>query len=67
MKKGDVIEAEILRLDFPNRGIAQAVDPVSGETVSLKIKGVLPGQRVRCRLVRNGSGRKETPGSIGPT
>ncbi|MCR5092982.1 MAG: 23S rRNA (uracil(1939)-C(5))-methyltransferase RlmD [Lachnospiraceae bacterium] len=53
------IEAEILRLDFPNKGFAQAFDPDTGERITLRVKGVLPGQRVRCVVTRNGSGRKE--------
>ncbi|MCR5674476.1 MAG: 23S rRNA (uracil(1939)-C(5))-methyltransferase RlmD [Lachnospiraceae bacterium] len=59
MKKGEQIEAEILRLDFPNKGVAEALDETTGETVRLRVKGVLPGQLVRCVLTKNGSGRKE--------
>ncbi|MCR4763939.1 MAG: 23S rRNA (uracil(1939)-C(5))-methyltransferase RlmD [Lachnospiraceae bacterium] len=59
MKKGDVIEAEILRLDFPNKGVAEAEDRESGERIRLRVKGVLPGERVRCRITRNGRDRKE--------
>ena len=59
MKKGQMIEAEVLRLDFPNKGIAAATDPATGETFTLRVKGVLPGQRVRAVITRNGSIRKE--------
>lgn len=53
MKKGDIVEALVTRLDFPDRGTAQTDDGVS-----LKVKGVIPGQRVMCRIKRNGAGKK---------
>ena len=59
MKRGDVVEAEILRLDFPDKGIGEVTDPVTGEKVRTRVRGVLPGQSVRCRIVKNGTGRKE--------
>ena len=59
MRKGDEIEAEVIRLDFPNKGVAEAVDPATGEKVRLKVKGVLPGQRVRIVVTKNGNNRRE--------
>ncbi len=53
MKKGDIVEALVTRLDFPDKGIARTDDGVS-----LKVKGVIPGQRVLCRIKRNGAGKK---------
>ena len=53
MKKGDIVEALVKRLDFPDKGTAETDDGVS-----LKVKGVIPGQRVRCRIKRNGTGKK---------
>jgi tRNA/tmRNA/rRNA uracil-C5-methylase (TrmA/RlmC/RlmD family) len=42
MKKGQIIEGTVLRIDFPNKGIV-----VSGDDTCV-IKNVLPGQKVRC-------------------
>jgi 23S rRNA (uracil-5-)-methyltransferase RumA len=42
MKKGQIIEGTVQRIDFPNKGIV-----VSGDDTCV-IKNVLPGQKVRC-------------------
>ncbi len=44
MKKGDILEGQIIRCDYPGKGIL----PVDGREV--KVKGVLPGQKVRVRI-----------------
>ena len=44
MKKGQVIEGIVRRVDFPNKGI---VETEEGMCV---VKNVLPGQRVRCSV-----------------
>ena len=44
MKKGDIIEGVVVRYDYPGTGILMA------EGREVKIKGVLPGQTVRCRI-----------------
>ncbi len=53
MKKGEIYEGQVERVDFPNRGVV-AVD---GEENSARVKNVLPGQRVRFAVnrVRHGS------------
>lgn len=50
MKKGQVLEATVERVDFPNKGIARAGE----ETVI--VKNSLPGQRIKLSVnkVRNG-------------
>lgn len=50
MKKGQVIEGTVQRIDFPNKGIVETAEGVC------VVKNVLPGQKVRCTVnkVRNG-------------
>ena len=50
MKKGQVYEATVERVDFPNRGIAR-----TGEGIVI-VKNSLPGQRIKLGVnkVRNG-------------
>ena len=44
MKKGEVFEGIVERLDFPNKGILRIDD----ETVM--VKNVLPGQRIQAAV-----------------
>ena len=53
MRRGEVIEGTVERYDYPGRGIVSA----QGREVSLK--GVLPGQKVRCRIKKANSSRCE--------
>lgn len=53
MKRGDIVEGVIERYDYPGRGIMTA----EGKEVSLK--GVLPGQKVRCRIKKANASRCE--------
>lgn len=53
MKKGDIIEGTVIRCDYPGRGVLIA----EGREVSLK--GVLPGQRIRCRIKKASSAKCE--------
>lgn len=50
MKKGQIIEGTVQRVDFPNKGIVETAEGVC------VVKNVLPGQKVRCTVnkVRNG-------------
>ena len=50
MKKGQIIEGTVLRVDFPNKGIVETAEGVC------VVKNALPGQKVRCAVnkVRNG-------------
>lgn len=53
MKKGDVVEGIIERVDFPNKGHIRI-----GEEV-LTVKNAIPGQRIRVRVSKKRKGRIE--------
>lgn len=53
MKKGQIIEGVVERMDFPNKGIV-----VCGEGVCT-VKNALPGQRVRAAINKARNGRYE--------
>lgn len=53
MRKGDILEAKIIRTDFPNKGIAS----IDEHTVI--IKGGLAGQTVRFRVKKKKGSRME--------
>ena len=52
MKKGQVAEGIVERVDFPNKGIVSCDDGIC------VVKNVLPGQKISCRInkVRKGKG-----------
>lgn len=52
-KKNKIIEMEIERLDFPNKGLG-----TYGEK-TVKVKGGIPGQKVSVKLTRNRKDHKE--------
>ena len=53
MKKGQIIEGTVQRVDFPNKGI------VGTETGVCVVKNSLPGQRVRCAVNKVRHGKAE--------
>lgn len=53
MKKGQVIEGIVQRVDFPNKGI------VEGEEGTCIVKNALPGQKVRCAVNKVRKGKAE--------
>ncbi len=53
MKRGDILEGNVIRYDYPGRGIVLA----DGREVT--VKGVLPGQEVRCRIKKANSSKCE--------
>ena len=53
MKRGDIIDGTVIRYDYPGLGILAA----DGRKVFLK--GVLPGQKVRCRIKKVNSSKCE--------
>ena len=53
MKKHEIIEGRIARIDYPNRGVLETLE---GRVV---VKNALPGQRVRCRIVKLHGDRAE--------
>lgn len=53
MKKGQIIEGIVQRVDFPNKGIVETEDGVC------IVKNALPGQRVRCAVNKVRHGKAE--------
>lgn len=53
MKKGDMVEGTIERVDFPNKGILKA------DGKEIIVKNAIPGQEVRCRVNKKKAGRVE--------
>ena len=58
MKKGDIMEGIVQSLEFPNRGKVKAFTP-EGEEVTVKVKNVLPGQKISFRLTKKKNGNLE--------
>ena len=52
MKKNEILELTIEGIRFPNVGLVQVLERV------LEVKGALPGQRVRVRVVKKGKTNK---------
>ena len=50
MKKGEVYEGEVLRTEYPGRGIV-----LEGEH-EVRVKDALPGQTVRFRVTKKNQG-----------
>ena len=53
MKKGQILEGIVQRVDFPNKGIVETADGVC------VVKNALPGQRVKCSVNKVRKGRAE--------
>ena len=53
MKKGQVIEGVVERMDFPNKGIVVCEEGVC------TVKNALPGQKVRAAVNKARNGRYE--------
>lgn len=53
MKKGQIIEGVIEKVDFPNKGIIQS------EEGSCVVKNALPGQKISCRINKIRKGKAE--------
>lgn len=53
MKKGQMIEGTVLRVDFPNKGI------VVSEEGTCVVKNTLPGQKVKCAVNKVRKGKAE--------
>lgn len=53
MKKGDIVEGTVVRYDYPGQGVLAA------EGREIFLKGVLPGQKVRCRIKKKNASRCE--------
>lgn len=53
MKKGQIIEGTVQRVDFPNKGIVEAQEGIC------VVKNALPGQRVQCAVNKVRKGKAE--------
>ena len=53
MKKGQIVEGKIIRLDFPNKGVMEI------EEGKIIVKNTLPGQVVSCQINKVRKGRYE--------
>lgn len=51
MKKHEVYEGIVRRVDFPNRGIVETADADEG-LCRVQVKNVIPGQQIRYRLTK---------------
>ena len=55
MKKGQILEGYIERVDFPNKGIVK----VEGEEKTLIVKNAIPGQKVKASINKMRKGKAE--------
>lgn len=53
MKKGQVVEGVVERVDFPNKGIVETPDGIC------VVKNTLPGQKIRCLVNKARKGKAE--------
>jgi len=53
IKKGDILEGEVLCTQFPNKGIVEA------GAQKVLVKNVLPGQKIRLRITKKRKGKSE--------
>ena len=56
MKKGQIAEGVVLYSEFPNMGVVEVAQEEGSESLIVKVKNVLPGQRVAVRLVKKRNG-----------
>ncbi len=63
MKKGDILEGIVARVDFPNRGIVETEpaeeNPAEDGKTVVTVKNTIPGQRIRFRVSKKRGGRAE--------
>ena len=55
MKKGQILEGTVERIDYPNKGVVKA----EGEDRPVLVKNAIPGQRVRVSVNKIRRGRAE--------
>ncbi len=62
MKRGQIVEGIVTRVNFPNKGIVKvkesegAIEAGAPEYRDVAVKGVLPGQTVQVRIKKGGRG-----------
>ena len=55
MKKGQIVEGIVTKVDFPNKGIVK----VEGEEKTLIVKNAIPGQKVKASINKIRKGKAE--------
>lgn len=55
MKKGQIVEGIVTKVDFPNKGIVK----VEGEEKTLIVKNAIPGQKVKASINKMRKGKAE--------
>ena len=55
MKKGQIVEGTVKKVNFPNKGITE----IPGEEKSVLVKNVVPGQKVRISINKIHKGQAE--------
>lgn len=58
MKKGQILEGVVERVDFPNRGMVRVREEDGAEAFCL-VKNVLPGQKITFRVQKKRNGRAQ--------
>ncbi len=53
MKKGQILEGIVSRMDFPNKGVTETEEGI------VSVKNVLPGQKIRLQVTKLRNGRAE--------
>ena len=53
MKKGDIYEGTVEKIEFPNKGILH----IDGERVV--VKNAIPGQKIQCVITKRRKGKSE--------
>lgn len=57
MKKGDIYEGIVEKIEFPNKGILH----IDGERVV--VKNAIPGQKIQCVITKHRKGKSEARGT----
>lgn len=55
MKKGDIIQGFVEKVDFPNKGLVK----IDGEDGYITVKNVIPGQKIEARVCKLRKGKAE--------
>jgi 23S rRNA (uracil-5-)-methyltransferase RumA len=55
MKKGDIVEGIVERVDFPNKGIVK----IDGDDKYITVKNVIPGQKLSVRVAKLRNGKAQ--------
>ncbi|SFB33567.1 23S rRNA (uracil-5-)-methyltransferase RumA [Acetitomaculum ruminis DSM 5522] len=59
MKKGDILSGEVVRIDFPNKGIIKVYDENISDYREVTVKNAIPGQTVKFQINKKKHGQLE--------